>query len=220
LFAVYEFESDDRLGNEMRIALDENSTNVLWPLAERRYRWSFQLVQPDDLTEFPSKDRADIRIVQPTVDVFTKQDVQKFVQLRAPWFKASVDELEWCTDVRFEHRLAKRFGQGRCWLAGDAAHQTSPIGMQSMNVGLCEAEELATTLKTILREKASVNVLETYNRNCRNEWQRLLGLNTALKPGGHADGWIKQRCGRILSCIPASGEDLTQLINQLDLDFS
>jgi 2-polyprenyl-6-methoxyphenol hydroxylase-like FAD-dependent oxidoreductase len=218
-FAVYEFESDATWGDEVRIVLDEKTTNVLWPLSGRRCRWSFQLVRPDGLTEFPAKDREDVRIVQPAVDVFTREDVQKFARVRAPWFKGSVDELHWATDVRFEHGLAKRFGQDHCWLAGDAAHQTGPVGMQSINVGLCEAEELALTLKRILRDSGSMNLLGAYGRERRNEWQRLLGITGGLKPRERADAWTKQRCARMLSCIPASGEDLASLAGQVGLDF-
>ena len=51
--------------------------------------------------------------------------------------------------------LAKQFGRNRCWLAGDAAHQTGPVGVQSMNVGFCEAEALSSALHKILRESGS-----------------------------------------------------------------
>lgn len=216
-FAVFEFESDIKLGAEARIVLDENSTNVLWPLTDRTCRWSFQLIQPDGSTEFPSKERTDVTILQPAVDFFTRKDVRKFAQARAPWFDGSIDELDWCTDVRFERRLVNRFGQGRCWLAGDAAHQTGPVGMQSMNIGLMEAEELAVSFSKIIREKASIDLLETYNRKRRQEWQRLLGIKGGLRPGEKVDAWTKARCAKILPCIPASGDDLDCLLNQLNL---
>src|SRR2546427_6591898 len=106
-----------------------------------------------------------------------------------------MDAFDWSADVQFEQRLARQFGQGRCWLAGDAAHQTSPVGMQSMNVGLCEAEFLAGILTKILRQNASTDLLESYNHERRNEWQRLLGLKGGLKPKPETDPWINKLAG-------------------------
>ena len=58
--------------------------------------------------------------------------------MRAPWFHSGIKEVEWATDIQFEHWLAAKFGRSRCWLIGDAAHQSGPVGMQSMNAGLWE----------------------------------------------------------------------------------
>ena len=88
-----------------------------------------------------------------------------------------------------------------------------------MNVGLCEAEFLAGVLKKILRENASTDLLESYNHERRHEWQRLLGLKGGLKSRPTTDPWIMKRSGKILPCIPATGEDLTHLANQIGLDF-
>ncbi|MFU8848035.1 MAG: FAD-dependent monooxygenase [Opitutales bacterium] len=44
--------------------------------------------------------------------------------------------MRWRTLVYFEQRFVESFGQGRIWLAGAAAHRTSPGGMLSMNVGV------------------------------------------------------------------------------------
>jgi 2-polyprenyl-6-methoxyphenol hydroxylase-like FAD-dependent oxidoreductase len=91
--------------------------------------------------------------------------------------------------------------------------------MQSINVGLSEASELASILKKILRERGSLNLLEAYNRDRRNEWQQLLGIKSRLNPRTQAAPWTRERAARILSCIPASGEDLKHLAAQVELDF-
>ena len=46
----------------------------------------------------------------------------------------------------FARRLARSFGSGGVWLAGDAAHQAAPVGVHSMNSGLVEARELAARM--------------------------------------------------------------------------
>ena len=110
------------------------------------------------------------------MDERIRQYVEKVAKQRAPWFSAGVKEITWCTEVVFEQRVAKQFGRDRCWLAGDAAHQTGPVGVQSMNVGMAEAAALAGALRRILREKAPLNLLETCDREWQAEWRRLLGL--------------------------------------------
>ena len=158
-------------------------------------------------------------IEQPAIDDDIRRDVGKFIRERAPWFEGSVGGIGWFTDVQFERRLVRRFGRDHRWLIGDAAHQTGPVGMQSMNVGLSEAAELAGALVKILRENASLKVLEAYNRSRRDEWERLLQLEGAPRAGHQADAWTKKHRAKIVSCIPASGEDLTRLVGQLGLDW-
>ena len=48
--------------------------------------------------------------------------------------------------------VARRFGAGRIWLAGDAAHLMSPIVGQNMNAGFADAECLAAAIRFCLRE--------------------------------------------------------------------
>src|SRR5262249_25374403 len=148
----------------------------------------------------------------------SRHHLQRLLRERAPWFEGEIEQLGWSTGVQFQHRLADEFGRNRCWLAGDAAHQTGPIGMQSMNLGLQEAAGLAANLKKILREQAPLELLQTYNSRGRAVWQRLLGISGGLKPTAQAQAWAKERCAQISTCIPASGEDLTHLLNRLGLD--
>jgi 2-polyprenyl-6-methoxyphenol hydroxylase-like FAD-dependent oxidoreductase len=153
------------------------------------------------------------------VDERIRQYVQKVAKLRAPWFSSGVKAITWCTEVVFEHRVAQQFGREHCWLAGDAAHQTGPVGVQSMNVGMAEAATLAGALRKILRDKAPPNLLETCNREWQDEWRRLLGLTGGLKPRTETSPWVRERRGRILSCLPATHDDLPRLAGQMGLDL-
>src|SRR6266700_2525954 len=112
----------------------------------RRIHLVLQLTHSELPSEFPEKARRAVRMVGKGIDEDLRHWVHTVTQRRAPWFSATIDEIVWCTQVAFEHRLVKQFGRGRCWLAGDAAHQTSPVGAQSMNVGFCEAEGRAPRL--------------------------------------------------------------------------
>jgi NADPH-dependent dioxygenase len=217
-FSVFEFETDTEMPDEVRVVLDDFTTNVLWPLPGARCRWSFQTRSKEPAEEFPDKARRAVWVDDPDVNRQIQQHLQHFIGKRAPWFTAGIRSFDWVDQVSFERRLVKRFGDGRCWLAGDAAHQTGPVGVQSLNVGLRESDELAEGLKTCLRNNAA-NVLENWNLRSRDRWQQLLGLKGAAKASGNADAWIRSRAARILPCLPASGNDLAQCVNQLHLEL-
>ena len=218
-FVAYEFEPEEKVEDEVRVVLDDSTTNVLWPLVGNRYRWTFQMLKAEMASEFPEKERREARFAQQAVDEKIREYVQRVAKQRAPWFSAGVKGITWCTEVVFEQRVARQFGRDRCWLAGDAAHQTGPVGVQSMNVGLAEASALAGALRKVLREKAPLSVLEACDREWQGEWRRLLGLAGGLKPGTESSPWVRERCGRILPCLPASHEDLPRLAGQLGLHF-
>jgi 2-polyprenyl-6-methoxyphenol hydroxylase-like FAD-dependent oxidoreductase len=215
-FAAFEFDCDLKL-NELRVVLDNASTNVLWPLAENRFRWTFQLVRSELAGDFPEKERRSVRLAEANVDERIRQYVQKVAHHRAPWFTGQIQQVHWCTEVDFERRLVTRFGRNRCWLAGDAAHQTGPVGIQSMNMGFCEAEALSSALRKILRQGGALSLLENHDQTQQTEWRALLGLTGGLKPRSQATPWVAQHCARILPCLPAYGQDLVKLAGQLEL---
>src|SRR4030095_7373319 len=109
-------------------------------------------------------ERRPVRIADSTIDEKIRQYVERVAKKRAPWFVDPVNAITWCTDVVFEQRFANEFGRDGCWLVGDAAHQPGPVGAQSMNVGLQEAQSLASIICGILREQASPAGLEEYGR--------------------------------------------------------
>jgi 2-polyprenyl-6-methoxyphenol hydroxylase-like FAD-dependent oxidoreductase len=216
-FAAFEFETEQPAPEELRIVLDDASTNVLWPLGERHCRWTFQILRPEFQADFPEKERRSVRLAEPQVDERIRQYVQKVARERAPWFGSDITKVHWCTEVGFERRLVTQFGRERCWLVGDAAHQTGPAGVQSMNVGFAEANSLASALKKILRESASFELLDQHNRDWQKEWRSLLGLAGGLSPRGQPSEWISKRASRILPCLPGYGLDLAELAGQLQL---
>ena len=218
-FAVYELEAGGVCGHEARVVLDETRSSVLWPLSDTRCRWSFQ-VEPDKAgDDFPRKDRNRLQMVESPGEQDNLHLLRRLLSERAPWFQNPLQEVVWSTDVQFEPRLARHFGRNRCWLAGDAAHQTGPVGMQSMNIGFREAAELARLLTQILRQSGPTDLLEGYDRAHRGEWQKLLGFKAGGPATDAAPEWVRQRAARIVGSIPASGADLTSLLKQLGIQF-
>jgi 2-polyprenyl-6-methoxyphenol hydroxylase-like FAD-dependent oxidoreductase len=217
LFAIYEFKSAGKLDDEVRIVFDLGTSNIFWPLSDGRGRWSFQAAGNWPSAESPVKERSVFRIAQPAVDRATQQDLDRLIERLAPWFKRDISEVYWYAEAEFHPYLGKRFGQGRCWLAGDAAHQTGPAGVQSMNLGLAEASELAETIAGILLNKGSLNLLDSYNEKRLAEWESLLGTKRPMKLSGQANPWVRRRASDILRSVPASGAALALLLGQLGL---
>ncbi|MEO6603230.1 MAG: NAD(P)/FAD-dependent oxidoreductase [Polyangiaceae bacterium] len=136
---------------------------------------------------------------------------------RAAWEPNPPERLHWSALVHFERRLAHPFGRERVWLAGDAAHCTSPFGGQSVNGGLLEVHELVETMAGCLKGVESRGEIERLAARREREWQRLIGINTRLetRPGEH--GTLSKYAARIVPALPASGRDLQHLLSQLGL---
>ena len=198
VFSVYEIEATGELPAEVRVMLDPDLTSVYWPLEEGRCRWGFQI--QDASEHAPSMER-----------------LQQLIAARAPWCTARPTQIYWSTVALFESRLARSFGKGAIWLAGDAAHQAAPVGVQSMNSGLVEARELAARMVRILRAGGAASLLEEFAAETHEAWQWLLGAGREVRALPGADPWVRQTRARILACIPASGDDLEPLLGQIGL---
>jgi len=217
-YLICELESDWPVENAVYVILQSDSTSTLWPLPGKAFRWSFQLTE-EEFSQSPFKERSSIQIQQPAIDQANKGFVESLVHQRAPWFTGSIGQIHWSTGAQFSRRLAARLGHGRYWLLGDAAHGTLPAGMQSLNAGLAEAEQFAEVLLRILAGTASVDALEAYIRDCREEWERLLSFTEAIEPQAQATPWVREQPARILSCLPATGPELRLAAQQLGLEF-
>jgi 2-polyprenyl-6-methoxyphenol hydroxylase-like FAD-dependent oxidoreductase len=219
LFTVYELETESALAPEMSIVFQQQTVSVLWPLAEKKCRWSFQWSQADAPADWPQKDRNRFTIEGSPGRQDSRHQLQQLLGARAPWFQAAIRDVGWGADIQFEHRLARSFGRERAWLAGDAAHQTTPVGMQSMNMGMREGASLAALLRGILREHGPLDSLPAYNLEYRTEWEQLLGLKGAPAAGAAAGAWMRENCRKAPCCIPASGRELSLLLRQLGIQW-
>lgn len=219
IFAAYEFQSDSAGVDEVRVVLDGATTNVLWPLPNQRLRWTFQLGHSGGPGELPEKERRAVRLDQPQIDEAIRKQVQRIAVQRAPWFRASVHKIDWCSEIAFERRLVSGIGRGRTWLVGDAAHQTGPAGVQSMNGGFLEASRLAQLVGQIVRHEAALDILDNYRLEQQAVWQQMLGLKGGLRARVETHPWIRDHAAQILPCLPGLGKEATWLANELHLDL-
>jgi NADPH-dependent dioxygenase len=239
LFAVYEMETVEPVDHVMKLVLNKSTISALWPVAESKCRWSFQVVQPRAQSKFPRKDREPLISIGERRGLDRTDDLREFLAKRAPWFPSrSLSDINWIAYVQFERQMALKFGQERCWLAGDAAHQTSPAGMQSMNRGLLEGADLAGRITSVLRHEAGLETFQIYDRVQGEEWRRLLGLTELTErplsfsswarrhfvsiigmedqgqPPRSLPSWARRHFGAILRSLPATGDDLNFLLKQ------
>jgi 2-polyprenyl-6-methoxyphenol hydroxylase-like FAD-dependent oxidoreductase len=216
VFAVFEFSADAAPLHELQVVLHEDTMNVLWPMADGRFRWSFEMSEGFE-TDPRVKSRLFVQLRDEPYPHVTEEKLSELIAERAPWFSASVEEVFWSAAIRFERRLASSFGTGRVWLVGDSAHLALPMGIQSMNIGFREAADLSWRLLTALSNPESTAVLESYGDHWKSEWKNLLDLGSTLKPGPGTDPWVAERVKRIPPCVPVSGQDMRELLSQLGL---
>jgi 2-polyprenyl-6-methoxyphenol hydroxylase-like FAD-dependent oxidoreductase len=219
-YSVFEFETNASLEHQLRLIVDERTVDVLWPLPGGACRWSFELPDSAAPAAARRRDRLGLLLGSAQYPAMTEADLYRLMTERAPWFHGRVRRLNWQIMVRFERRMARAFGKQRVWLAGDAGHMTGPAGSQSMNVGLREAADLTKIIAGILRQGQPTEHLETYNQQRLAEWRQLLGLDGGLKADSHTDPWLAQSSARLLSCLPATGDELARLLQPLGLQWT
>ena len=217
-FGVFELDAAWNPGQEMRVILTRETTNVLWPLGENRFRFSFELSEP----EWGSprlKRRLLMQMGEEAFPYIAQDLLEDLVRERAPWFDGKIRDVAWSVAVTFERRLAESFGRENAWLAGDAAHLGLPVGVHSMNVGLREAVDVAERITKIQRDGAPRDLLDTYGEERLAEWRRLLALNGVPEAGEGAKSFVRENVARLIPTLPASGEELEQLLAQIGVTF-
>ncbi|MBK8978842.1 MAG: FAD-dependent monooxygenase [Planctomycetes bacterium] len=216
-FAVFEFKTDAELGDEMRLVLAEDSTNLCWPLPGGYCRWSFQQPTEEAVTmrESREKDRDMVALPEGVFPTLAKDRLAELIAQRAPWFRGSVDSMRWRMLVRFEQRLATSFGKGRLWLLGDSAHLAGPAGVHSMNVGFREGLAFADAIA----KGGDAATMAAFDAARLAEWRGLLGIADAPQGAAGTDPWIAARAERLLACTPAAGADLRRLLGQVGVDW-
>jgi len=199
--SVYEFEARGEMPDEARVVLETAAQGVYWPLEPGRCRWGFQIASAADH--------------EPTVE-----RLRDLLSRRAPWFAARPDNLYWSTLVQFDRRAARAFAAGPVFLAGDAAHISTPVGAFSMNGGIEEAHDLAAGIGRVLRQGAPIGSLHQQAAARRDAWRRHLGLPGAgggVTAGPAAGEWVRRNADRIAASIPASGAALAAALGQAGL---
>ncbi|MET7758211.1 FAD-dependent monooxygenase [Streptomyces sp. NPDC005389] len=88
---------------------------------------------------------------------------------------ARLSDLRWSSVFRISHRIVGRYGEGRVFVAGDAAHIHPPTGAQGMNTGIQDAANLAWKLALVVKGEAGPALLGSYDAERRPVGEEVVG---------------------------------------------
>jgi len=200
-FAMFEVAAHEAASSDIELGFTGGLVSAVIPLPSGRARIGFQLNSGLDL--------------EPDV-----ARLHELVRTRAPWFQNGQEQVDWGTVIHFERRLVRRFGVERVWLAGDAAHVTSPFGAQSMNLGLLEAEQFVGDIVQCVKHGAPIETVHEHSAERLREWHKLLGYNVRFDLLTNAPTWLPAYARRVAPVMPASGPDLKKVLEQVGLRLS
>lgn len=132
---------------------------------------------------------------------------EKIAELLQPWVRAEKLRIERKAVYRFHARVCRRFGHGRVFLAGDAAHLTPPFAGQGLVAGLRDAANLAWKLAWVVRGQAAPAILETYDQERRPHAMKMIRLaklmGQLVMPRGHVRAILVHGSMALLRRLPA-----------------
>lgn len=129
--------------DEIHFFFDPHTVLAAFPLGRNRYRLAANLN-----LDYPRK-------------IFTEREVIEIVQERAHG-KYYVTDVTWISPFWIHGKVSEQLRKGPIFLAGDAGHIHSPAGGQGMNTGIQDALNLAWKLALVIKEKAKLSLLESY----------------------------------------------------------
>ena len=162
-------------------------------VADAKVDWHFShdavhiCLSPDSFVVFfPLKGENRYRIVGVFPEGFEKnesdilyEEIESRIKDEAK-LQLEIRDVEWFSTYKVHTRHVNKFSQGRCFLAGDAAHIHSPAGAQGMNTGIQDSYNLAWKLALVIRDQAHEKLLETYNEERLENADRLLKTTDRL----------------------------------------
>lgn len=154
------------------------------------------LLKDSLLVFFPLQGKNRYRIVGMFPEEFSKDDsevlyaeIEQRIHKEAG-FALNVHDVEWFSTYKVHSRHVSQFSEGRCFLAGDAAHIHSPVGAQGMNTGIQDGYNLAWKLALVLNGKANETILETYNQERLENAKHLLQTTDRAFQVAAGQNWL------------------------------
>lgn len=148
--------------DEASIFLNAKGFLAAIPLPEQdRYRLIFQLLRCRNLL----KKSKNLPYGQVSTELIKKPNLQEIESLLQEYAGQEIYLTDpiWMANFHINSRMTNTYQKERVFLAGDAAHIHSPLGAQGMNTGLQDAFNLAWKLALVHKNKASLELLKSYN---------------------------------------------------------
>jgi 2-polyprenyl-6-methoxyphenol hydroxylase-like FAD-dependent oxidoreductase len=177
------------------------------------------LERSDFLVVFPLKDEGRARFIGTVKDDSRKPEELSWESVNkgvVEHLRTEVQRVNWFSTYRVHHRVADRFRKGRSFLLGDAAHIHSPVGGQGMNTGIGDAVNLAWKLAAVLRGRAKVSLLDTYEPERIAFARRLVATTdrafTTVTSSGPLARFVRLRVVPVLAPLLFSSRVLRRLL--------
>jgi 2-polyprenyl-6-methoxyphenol hydroxylase-like FAD-dependent oxidoreductase len=160
MFYVADVELNWKLSHDaVTVVLMRNNLLAFFPMKGDRH-WRIVGTFPEEF----AKDEGDVLYEE--IEEQIKRDSE---------LELDITSVNWFSTYKVHTRHVNKFSEGRCFLAGDAAHIHTPAGAQGMNTGIQDGYNLAWKLAMAVRGSAGEKILETYNE------ERLPNAETLLK---------------------------------------
>lgn len=91
-----------------------------------------------------------------------------------------ISDVRWASIYRMHRRQSPKFAEGRCFLAGDAAHICSPLGGEGLNAGLLDGASIAWKLAAVLRRRGKPALLAAYEPERQEIARQVLASSDAM----------------------------------------
>lgn len=139
-----------------------------------------------------------------------------------------VKAVNWFSTYRVHHRVAERFREGRCFIAGDAGHIHSPVGGQGMNTGLGDAMNLAWKLAQVINNRADAKLLNTYEPERIKFARQLINTTDGMFQKMIAEGWFTRYLRvsivpsiiKLLTRYPITKRSLFKAVSQIRIAYT
>ncbi len=191
--------------NMLGLTFEGSTYEQFFYVADVQVDWEFShdalhiCLVPDSIVAFfPLKGARRYRIVSTLpkgrngpADEVRFEDIEQRVkeEVQVP---LDLSGLEWFSIYKVHTRHVDRFSEGRCFLAGDAAHIHTPAGGQGMNTGIQDAYNLAWKLASVLKGHADSRILDSYNQERLENARRLLGTTDRMFNFAAGSDWLLQ----------------------------
>lgn len=180
LFYVADVEIDWKFTHDsLYVCLAEHTITAFFPmLGQNRYRI---------VGTFPEgHDKGEGEILYEEIERQIEIDTQ---------LKLDISNINWFSVYKVHSRVVNKFSEGRCFIAGDAAHIHTPAGAQGMNTGIQDGYNLAWKLAMVLKHGADDKLLDTYNEERLPNARRLIATTDRMFQFGASDepviSWIR-----------------------------
>jgi len=154
------------------------------------------------------------------------EEIEREIKERAK-LSLDISDVRWFSLYKVHSRRVNKFSEGRCFVAGDAAHIHSPAGAQGMNTGIQDSYNLAWKLALVIKANATERLLETYNEERLANAKRLLDSTDRMFELAAGSHWLMSFFRTVLfpplaglmTSVDAVRKRLFTLISQIGINY-